>query len=81
MKKIQALMLKFSKIIIVYVLVYAAAFTAACTVIYAIKGDEPVTLITAVFAFLGSEAGLLAWIKNTDTKQKRESEDSTNADG
>ena len=75
MKKIQALMLKFSKIIIVYVLIYAAIFTAACLLLYFLKGDEPITLITAVFAFLGSEAGLLAWIKNTDTKQKRESED------
>lgn len=74
MKKIQALMLKFSKIIVVYVLIYAAIFTAACLLLYFLKGDEPITLITAVFAFLGSEAGLLAWIKNTDTKQKRESE-------
>lgn len=74
MKKIQQLMLKFSKIIIVYVLIYAALFTAACLAVYFFKGDEPITLITAVFAFLGSEAGLLAWIKNTDTKQKRESE-------
>lgn len=75
MKKIQQLMLKFSKIIVVYVLIYAAIFTAACLFLYFLKGDEPITLITAVFAFLGSEAGLLAWIKNTDTKQKRESED------
>lgn len=38
-------------------------FTIVCTVIYCLKGDEPETLITAVFGVWGGELLLCAMIK------------------
>jgi len=44
-------------------------FTIVCTVIYCIKGDEPSTLITSVFASFGGELLLCAMIKRLKLKK------------
>ena len=63
--------MKYNKLIVTCMLVFLILFTISCLIIVATVQYEPSTLITSVFGFCGIEGGLLAWIKNTDTKTKK----------
>ena len=60
--------IKFSKAVIVSVLLSVLIFTAIMTVIYIKRGGIPDTLVTAFFAFAGGEAGVLGLIRYADQK-------------
>ena len=62
--------MKFSKRIIVAILVLISLFVAVMTVTYWIMGDVPEALITAVATMVTAEGGFLMLIKNADTKHK-----------
>jgi hypothetical protein len=66
----------FSKVALICMLLFLAAFIAVCLFIIYRTGNEPSTLITCVFAFCGVEGGLMAWIKTVKVKSKRKEEDS-----
>jgi hypothetical protein len=52
-------------------LAFLIAFTVAVLWIVAHDHPEPSTLIAMVFGFCSVEGGLMAWIKNTNTKHKK----------
>ena len=54
---------KFSKLLVLFIVVTAILFTIAILYIYVKMGTEPTTLIVAFFGFLGAELGALATIK------------------
>jgi len=68
---------KFSKNVIVLLLLSVLIFTVTMTVIYVITGGVPDTLITAFYAFAGGEAGCLGLIKYSDTKFEQGNNDDT----
>lgn len=78
--------MKFSKRIIVILLVLIILFVSVMTVTYWIMGDVPEPLITAVATMVTAEGGFLMLIKNADTRHKsndncndeNESEDNEN---
>ena len=61
---------KFSKVIIVSLLVAVALFTATMIVIFCFKDSVPDSLVAAFFAFCGGEAGILGFIKRGETKNE-----------
>lgn len=63
--------MKFSKTIIVTLLILIVIFVSVMTITYWIMGDVPEPLITAVAAMVTAEGGFLMLIKNVDTKHKR----------
>lgn len=72
MKKI-----KFSKRIIIMMLIFLLLFTIACLVVNATTGNEPSTLITAVFAFCSVEGGIMGFIRIFKKETKKEIEEET----
>lgn len=62
---------KFSKIVITSMLVAVALFTVTMIFLYARFGGVPDTLITYFFMFCGSEAGVMGFIKCSDTKYEK----------
>lgn len=60
---------KYSKAVVTGMLIFLAIFTGVTLYLGFVHQYEQSTLITAVFGFCGLEGGLLAWIKNTDTKK------------
>lgn len=62
--------MKFSKRIIVVLLVLIVLFVSTMTVTYWIMGDVPEPLITAVATMVTAESGFLMLIKNADTRHK-----------
>lgn len=64
--------MRFSKRIIITMLVLIVLFVSAMTVTYWVMGDVPEPLITAVAAMVTAEGGFLMLIKNVDTKHKKE---------
>lgn len=62
---------KFSKVVIVALLVAVALFTVANMVIFCVIGSVPDALIAAFFAFVAGEAGVLGLIKHGDTKYQK----------
>lgn len=64
---------KFSKNIIVCMLLFLLCFTASNMAIFYLTGNEPSTLITCVFGFCGAEGGYLAFVKKLDKKKEKES--------
>ena len=62
---------KFSKVIVVALLVTVLLFTVANMVIFCVVGAVPDALIAAFFAFVAGEAGVLGLIKHADTKYKK----------
>jgi flagellar basal body-associated protein FliL len=71
---------KFSKIIIIGVLVSVLAFTVAMTVVYVVTGGIPDTLVASFFTFAGGEAGVLGLIKHSDNKYSGTDSDSEDED-
>lgn len=71
---------KFSKKLLVCMFLFLLLFIIAMCVLFFIKGNEPGTLISCVFAFCGLEGGVLGWIKTTESKNNKnnESEDFNN---
>lgn len=66
---------RFSKGILVFMLVFLLIFTMASMYITYTTSTEPSTLITCVFAFCGAEGGFLAWIKKAKETNKREDDE------
>jgi hypothetical protein len=68
----------FGKIAVVLIIVQVFTYTWVHLILSYMVGIEIApTVSCAFYAFCGAEAGLLAWIKNTKTKNK-ESEESEN---
>ncbi len=73
----------FMKGIIVCIMLFLICFVVTCLYIAYRGNAEPSTLIMSVFAFCGTEVGLLGWIKASKEKSrtkatevaKREDED------
>lgn len=61
---------KTSKRIITALLVFLLIFTVVCLWLFYSTGDEPTTLIGAVFAFCGGEAGVMGWIRTTKERKR-----------
>ena len=59
---------KFSKVIVVALLLFTVLFTVAMIAVFITCGAVPDSLVTAYFAFAGGEAGFLGLIKYGDTK-------------
>lgn len=55
-------------IILVFMFACILAFTITMIAVFLRMGGVPDTLIVAVFAFFGFEAGVMGWIKTTKTK-------------
>ena len=66
---------RFSKLIVVAVVVLNAVFTAAALYAFLRVGSEPVALIAAWFGFTGGELWLLSSIKKTEIKKDCEVKD------
>ncbi|MDD3164995.1 MAG: hypothetical protein PHS97_03970 [Oscillospiraceae bacterium] len=62
--------MKFSKWVVVGLLSFAAVFTAVMVALFCRYRVVPDTLITAVFAFLGGEAGVLGLIRHADARYR-----------
>lgn len=62
--------MRFSKRIIIALLVLIVLFVSVMTVTYWVMGDVPEPLITAVAAMVTAESGFLMLIKNVDSKYK-----------
>lgn len=58
--------MRFSKRVIVSMLVFLLIFTIAILYVHLKTGNEPSTLVTAVFAFCSFEGGYLALIKSVE---------------
>lgn len=58
-------------IILVIVGIALLAFTITMIRLFMMYGYIPDTLVTCVFACLGSECGALAWIKTTKEKRQQ----------
>lgn len=66
----------FMKAAVIALLVQVFVYTWVHLILSAVVGVEIApTVSCAFYAFCGSEAGLLAWIKNIKTKKEKESED------
>lgn len=65
---------RFSKGILVAMLVFLLLFTVATMFIAYKTGQEPSTLVTCVFAFCGAEGGFLAFIKKAKETNKEKSD-------
>lgn len=63
---------RFSKGILVFMLIFLLIFTSLCMYITYKTGIEPSSLIIAVFGFCGFEGGCMAWIKKTKEANQRE---------
>ena len=64
--------MKFSKIVISFILIFLFLFTFAVLYAFYKVGSEPSTLITAVFGFCALEGGALALIKSLEIKKEVE---------
>lgn len=64
--------MKFSKCIVIILLILIVLFVSTMTVTYWVMGDVPEPLITAVAAMVTAEGGFLMLIKNVDTKHKND---------
>lgn len=60
--------MKFSKKLVIVIIVLISAFILAMMITYWCMGDVPEPLIAAVAAMATAEGGFLMLIKNTDTK-------------
>lgn len=61
---------RFSKGVLVSMLVFLLFFTLAILYIVYKTSYEPSTLITCVFGFCGAEGGFMAWIKKSKENKK-----------
>lgn len=63
---------RFSKGILVFMLMFLLIFTCVSMYITYKTSTEPSTLIMAVFGFCGFEGGCMAWIKRSKEMNRRE---------
>lgn len=62
--------IKTSSVALIVVLIVLLIFTAYMCVLFKSMGSIPDTLVTCVFAVLGTECGALAWIRTAKEKYK-----------
>ena len=67
--------MKTMDLILAIVGVLLLAFTVTMIVIFCKYGSVPDTLITMFFGCLGTECGVMGWIKNVKEKQRNKKED------
>lgn len=67
--------LKTMDVALVILLSVMIIFTVAMIWIFLRVGSVPDTLITAVFAVMGGECGILGWIKTTKDKQSNKNKE------
>lgn len=67
-------MKKYSKVIVLLIILLNVAFTSAVLWTYFHKGTEPVVLIGAFFGFTTGELFLIAGIKKKEIKSESEKE-------
>lgn len=74
--------MRFLKKLLVSIYVYLALFAVVCMVMWILRGDEPHTLITAVFSAAGVESVIGGIIKFRESKEqsKAQSEEKTAED-
>lgn len=60
--------IKFSKRIVVLVLISVLVFTVTMIFVFLRTGAVPDTLVTAFFAFAGGEAGVLGLLRHSENK-------------
>lgn len=68
-------MKRFSKKIVVLVIIANIVFTAAVLYIFLRTGSEPAALIAAWFAFTTGELGALAGLKHSENKNNKKDAD------
>jgi hypothetical protein len=61
----------YMKIVMTLMFIFLLIFIGVCLFINFKTGNEPSTLITAVFTFCTVEGGLGAWIKTTKVKNNK----------
>lgn len=64
--------MKTMDIILIIIGVLLLAFTVTMIVVFWHKGAVPDTLITMFFGCLGTECGVMGWIKNVKEKQAKQ---------
>lgn len=62
--------MRFLKKLLISIYVYLALFAVICMVMWIIRGDEPHTLITAVFSAAGVESVIGGIIKYRESKEQ-----------
>lgn len=60
---------KMDKVLII-ICIATLVFVVAMLWLFYVKGEIPDTLCTCFFSFVGSECGMMAWIKTTKEKQQ-----------
>jgi hydrogenase-4 membrane subunit HyfE len=65
---------QFSKVIVMLIVIMNIWFTVAVLSVFAKTGSEPVTLVTAFFAFTTGELWLMASIKKTKVSKIQRSD-------
>lgn len=82
MTKKQKQTLRFSKIVIIVVIIMILIFTGCILYIFNKKGAEPTIIITSFFAFMTGEVLALAKLKlseiNVESNNKKEKEEEKN---
>lgn len=64
--------MKFSKVAVVLILAQVFLYTWVHLILsYCVEVEIAPMVSCAFYTFCGAEAGLLAWIKNTDTKKSK----------
>lgn len=62
--------MRFLKKLLISIYVYLALFAVVCMVMWILRGDEPHTLITAVFSAAGVESVIGGIIKYRESKEQ-----------
>jgi flagellar basal body-associated protein FliL len=78
MTKTEKQRIKFSKRLLIVMLIFLIVFTAMCLFINYKTGYEPSTLITAVFSFCSIEGGIMGFIKVFEPKESEEKKNEIN---
>lgn len=66
---------RYSKFIVLLVVILNAAFAAGALYVFSVVGSEPTALTTAWFAFTTGELWMLKDLKKNQRKEKNEDED------
>lgn len=75
MSKLKAFLNKYSKVIVVYCIVFTSLFIIANIVAGFFDVILPDALIAGTFGFFGLEMGVMGWIKSAEEKSKKRSGD------
>lgn len=64
--------IKTSNIALIFVAIILVIFTGLMIITYNRVGGVPDTLVVSVFACLGTETGMLAWIRNSKLRYEND---------